>query len=219
MSNTLEESGAVLPAIPDGFDPRLRRALQRLFGTKLSLQALGETATPTFDSVALSSLTVGDTVVVGTGGVLTGSGGTTAIKRCKAFCSADFNIPNSVDTAVDMDSEHFDTDSWHSNSVNPSRITVSVSGFYIVTFFVGIGSIGVADVTVSLRVNGVSGGSFALGDIVYAQPDGSHSVAVQGTCHLELSATDFVQVGVLQNSGSTVGSKAVLSVTKIGELT
>lgn len=63
------------------------------------------------------------------------SSGSGAATTAAAYRSTSQSIPNgSVDTAVSLDAEYHDTFAGHSTVSNTSRVTVSTSGYYRVTF-------------------------------------------------------------------------------------
>ena len=50
----------------------------------------------------------------------------------KVYNNANISVPNAQTTLIAFNSEMFDTDSMHSTSTNPSRITINTAGKYLV---------------------------------------------------------------------------------------
>ena len=74
----------------------------------------------------------------------------------KAWTGASFALPSGADTVIDLVQETFDTNSFHDNSVNPSRLTVTDAGYYRVNANFGIISGATSQVGIlSIRKNGV----------------------------------------------------------------
>lgn len=187
-----------------------RHAMNLMIGTTQVLQELGETATPTFDSVALSSMTPGDTVIVGPGGVLTGSSGSGIVPSLRLLGGGTKGIAVTSIILTWSATEH-DNTSWFSG---PSTdITVDADGLYAIQATVLAGSGGTTNHEVSLLVNGLGVNSTAA-----SFSDGVVPVNTTVPTVLSLSAGDVITV---QYSGDPAVSEvtgAVISVTKIGVL-
>jgi len=111
------------------------------------------------------------------------------------------SIPNSADTLYSFTAEEYDTDGYHDNSTNPSRITIPSGrgGYYhlgaSLAFAAGTGIVYPRFLKNGSAINGGQG----------AQPNnagfGPH--ANFGT-DIHLAAGDYVEVNVFQNSGGSL---------------
>lgn len=118
------------------------------------------------------------------------------------------SIPNNALTAVIFSRENYDTDSMHSVSVNPSRITFTTAGVYLVTGYIVFDSDATpsGDRVVEIRKNGV--------DIVAHDARGAGGTdlrpAISVACQEQFSATDYVELLVHQTSGGALDVLASL---------
>jgi hypothetical protein len=106
------------------------------------------------------------------------------------------DIPNATATIVTFNRETWDDDSYHSTSTNPSRLTVATAGKYLVT----ARGIWEAHATgfrqLSLFVNGSLVNTVKLMDAV-----DNTAPTMDVTAMLKLTASQYVEVKVEQNSG------------------
>lgn len=121
---------------------------------------------------------------------------------CRAFHSSNISIANNTLTAVNLDSEEYDTDTMHSTSSNNSRITFTTAGTYTVTFNCMWNKTvaGLGDREAFIRVNGSSyiahdskrqgGADLFIGHSVVAQDD--------------FGAGDYVEGVVRQTTGTNL---------------
>ena len=77
------------------------------------------------------------TVAAGVPSWATPAVSTPTFNGCRAYKNSYESIPNSTTTVISWDAEDFDTNSYHSNSVNNSRMTVPSTGYYQITGFFG----------------------------------------------------------------------------------
>ena len=116
---------------------------------------------------------------------------------CNLYNSATQSIPNATDTNFTYDSEYFDTNGFHSNSPNPSRITIPTGygGKYLV-------NVSTDDPTTSglstlkLRKNGTN--------LKYQILSGITRSEFTKVCSwvVDLAAADYLEVMIYQNQGS-----------------
>jgi hypothetical protein len=126
--------------------------------------------------------------------------------RCRLWAPAVQSIPNAAYTALTFSGELYDTDSMHSTTTNPTRITATTSGLYHVeaagTFQPNatgrrLGSIfvnGAQLPTDSVDTQPVSSGS--IGTTVIAQGD------------YQLAAGDYLEFRLYQDSGAAINTYA-----------
>jgi len=116
--------------------------------------------------------------------------------------SADQTITNSVITAVTWDTETADTNSYHSTSVNTSRITVPATGKYLMTYGVAFAANATAQRYGWLGKNGNTSDRF--NGYIQGNASGSDKSAYLGMSVEVLTAADYWEVYVFQNSGSNL---------------
>ena len=63
-------------------------------------------------------------VLTVSGGVPVWANGGAAFSGCSLFTFSTLSIPTATESYIDFDDENFDTDTFHSTSTNPSRITI-----------------------------------------------------------------------------------------------
>lgn len=121
----------------------------------------------------------------------------------RAYNSAALSISNNAETALTFDSERFDTSNLHSVSTNTSRMTAPVNGIYVITANVSWAANATGIRRVFLRWN-------ASSNIAYSQVSAtSASVTAQNVATVySLAASEYVEVFVLQTSGSALNIEA-----------
>jgi len=122
---------------------------------------------------------------------------TSAYERATLSLTVDQSIGAGAFTPVAWDQEDIDVGDIHDNAVNPSRITVSKPGDYLL----------IADIQFDASAAGNRGVRFAKNGVVLAQTEIVRS-AVGGTdtfldkaSFVRLAADDFIEVEVFQSSG------------------
>ncbi len=115
------------------------------------------------------------------------------------YTNAAFSLPSSPSrTVIDFVAETLDTGSFHDNSSNPSRLTITTAAYYRVT----------ANITVVVSTNAITAN---LGILKNGSLVGSHLnlVGISASQTLQLSvidlaaATDYYEVGLIQQSTDT----------------
>lgn len=118
--------------------------------------------------------------------------------------TANTGIANGTATTIDFTTELFDTDAFHDNTTNPSRITIPTgkSGKYLVT--------------ASTAWDGIAAGGdrqyrvLKNGALLSGTPNNNWQAVANGTVAqpyvnvFNLVATDYLQFDVVQYSGSTI---------------
>ena len=158
--------------------------------------------------LATSGTTTGTRLAVGGATEVLTSDGTDAawsaagggsLKGCRVYNSATQTVSSTVVTELTWDSETFDTDAFHSTASATGRITIPAGegGKYIIyaNLQPQVRSSGL--VNVITRVNG--------SDAAWSKWDNPNDGFFAGVWDiLDLSAADYVQCFVYQDSGSTV---------------
>lgn len=82
-------------------------------------------------------------------------GGAAAFAGASVYTSSAVSIPNGTLTTVTWNAEDFDTNSYHSTSVNTGRLTVPSAGKYLINVMIGWDTTAnTTTKTISLRKNG-----------------------------------------------------------------
>lgn len=124
----------------------------------------------------------------------------------RVYVNASFALPSAAATTIDFVGETFDTNTFHDNAVNPSRLTVPVAGYYRIFASIGITSGAAAAVgTMILRKNG----SVILTNALHQHVGGSVQVSfILGETVL-LAASDYVELRLSQSSGNSWTTSAL----------
>lgn len=131
-----------------------------------------------------------------------GSGATPATVGCSVYNTTTQSISNNTDTGVTFNSEHFDTDGFHSTVSNTEKLTIpsGKDGKYLITASGMWATSNVGTRFFRLQKNGTTNlGNGAKQDTV---PSGAFS---QSVCEVvDLVAGDYITVDVYQSSGSSL---------------
>ena len=120
---------------------------------------------------------------------------------CRVYMSAaTTSIANSTWTTVSFDSEVYDTDGFHSTSVNTSRITIpsGKAGYYLIIATTDFAQNSTAARGNIIMVNGTEKA------IVSATPNTSEGATFNNSVILALSVGDYVETQVRQTSGGAL---------------
>jgi len=166
--------------------------------------------TTTGDTIYSSSGSTPARLGIGsTGQVLTVAGGvpswatpassTPTFVGCRVTPTADKSISNATATVLDFGSETFDTDGFHDNSTNNSRITIpsGKGGKYLVQMCAAFQSNGTGTRQSFIYKNGAS-------IIYFEQQAGTGNTSPNNSVVLDLAAADYLQFYVSQNSGGSL---------------
>lgn len=113
------------------------------------------------------------------------------------------SISNGSNTALTWDSEHFDTDGFHSTSSNTSRITIpsGKGGKYLFNGF----SFYAANAT-GVRVAKLFKNGAELFESNFNKGDGTNFTVINISAIIDLVATDYIEFVTLQNSGGNLNA-------------
>lgn len=122
---------------------------------------------------------------------------------CRVFASSAQSVANSTDTAAAFANESYDTDSFHNNVTNNSRLTIpaGLSGYYRLTCNIGFATSASGRRIIQVRLNG--GASLCAGELTPAlgvEPTGTL------TDTFFLSAGDYIELLLFQNSGASLNT-------------
>lgn len=129
---------------------------------------------------------------------------------CRATRTSALSISDNTLTVVTLPTEAWDTHTMHSINVDTSRIVVPYTGLYRVTASVTWASNSTNQRQANLLVNGASA---SAGEVKAASTISSATV----TAELSLTANDYVELQVFQNSGGALNlDNASLTVSYVG---
>jgi hypothetical protein len=121
---------------------------------------------------------------------------------CRVYASSAQSISNATDTKMAFANESFDTDAFHSNVTNNTRITIptGLGGYYRVTFSVGFAANALGRRIYAILYNG---GITSQGELTPAA-----SVEPVGTVTdtYFLNAADYLEVNLYQTSGGSLNT-------------
>lgn len=119
---------------------------------------------------------------------------------CSVSNSAGDPIANDSEEVVLWDSESFDTALMHSTVSNTGRITAPVAGKYRFTAYVAIGASATGFRYAALKKNGTD----YLIVVEENDPSASRPTRLNPSRLVQMSAGDYVEVAVFQNSGGSL---------------
>ncbi len=125
--------------------------------------------------------------------------------RVNAFSGTGIATATSTSTLVTFDNESWDTDSMHSTTTNPSRITINTSGQYLVSFYARFPPNATGYRMLNLRLNsgGSSSGGSTLSTIAIAAAP-TTSTFVTRTLELTCNSGDHYEMFATQSSGASL---------------
>jgi hypothetical protein len=209
MANPTTNYGFVLPTstdlvtdLPADFDVALQGVDTRLKalqpGTTLGDLAYSSATANTNTRLAIGSNGQVLTVSGGVPSWAAAAGGSTYAGVSVGNTSGSLSVTNTTWTAVPWTAEDFDTDSFHDNVTNNSRVTIPAgkAGKYLVSAFGTFDSNTTNARYMSIYKNGTAVKMFA-----YKAAD--IFPTIQADLVMNLAVNDYVQIYVYQDSGST----------------
>lgn len=119
---------------------------------------------------------------------------------CRVFNSANISVANNTVVALTFDSERWDTATLHDTSTNPSRITITEPGLYII----GAGIAYAANATGRRGLLIRRNGSITSLDETVLAVAGGFETRMSGSTLINLVAGDYVELLAFQTSGSAL---------------
>lgn len=156
-----------------------------------------------------------------TGQVLTVSGGIPAWASAGssfvgAAVSGNPSIPNGVYTATAFTAEDFDTNGYHDNSTNNTRITIpsGKAGYYLITMAAGLPTLAPTKVQ-RLYKNGANA-TWANGSGYNANINIEGNASIQSSYMMNLAVGDYIEQYVYQNSGANANVASWINIVYLG---
>lgn len=119
-------------------------------------------------------------------------------------------LNNNTATAIDFDSERFDTDNMHSTSSNISRITINTAGLYVVGAHISVtGETDYTSLVADLRVSGTT--LIARDRILTAGTYSASEPHLFVVTLYKFTATQYVELVVTQENTSANAEATVIS--------
>lgn len=122
------------------------------------------------------------------------------VPQARAFNNANISAGASTVVALTFNSEHFNNGGVHSTSVNSGRLTAPITGFYLIGGHVSYAANATGFRVTTIRLNGTT-------DIAADERGnngGSEPVNVSLSSAYQLTAGQYVELTVLQNSGGAL---------------
>lgn len=130
---------------------------------------------------------------------------------CSLYKTQSQSIPNSTNTVVTFNAELWDTADMHDNQTNNSRITIPVAGKYHIWATIVFTTNSAGDRAAFIQRNGSTPLAYT-----YFGACSSVPTALPFSFVAQLSAGDYIELVVWQNSGTTLDLSAGSTLTKFG---
>lgn len=125
----------------------------------------------------------------------TGASSGMSVLAARVYNSAAQSISNATDTALSFDTENYDTDTIHDNSTNPSRLTCTTGGKYIIEGMATFAANATGVRTISIKLNGTT---VLATQTIPSLSTGTVPISIHTV--YSLVATDYVELIVNQTS-------------------
>ena len=124
-----------------------------------------------------------------------------------AYTIASAPLASATATALDFDTERWDTGDLHSPTTNPSRFTVPLTGRYVVTASscFDISATGMRHLYIRVNGTGVQGYSEVFG-VLGVNPTAGNQTELSTSAVLTLNTNDYVEAIVWQNTGGALNT-------------
>ena len=124
---------------------------------------------------------------------------------CRLVCAASQTITTATDTLVTLGTNEFDTDSMGTTGAS-AKITINTTGIYQVSYSITLGpNAGGTFRAATIVKNGTGSPNAGTGLFWGTAPfSGAYTTTFRGSGLLSLTAADYLQLSVYQDSGSSV---------------
>ena len=145
---------------------------------------------------------------------ITSGGGGGGESGARVTMSSNLNIPDNTAITVGFDQEDFDTDDYHDNVTNNTRLTVPEDGLYIVAANFEFASNTTGDRAANILINGTTTTA-----ILRVPPANTFNTRLPLSSIVQLSSGDYLEFIVFQNSGVALNLNAAntwFAISKFG---
>jgi hypothetical protein len=134
---------------------------------------------------------------------------TPALVGARVYKAADQTITNNTQTALNFDSERFDSDTFHDTVTNNTRLTIpaSMGGNYIIGGGINFAANATGQRVLYIYVNGTGAGFPIVADTNI--PGAATAVYMNVSTLFHFSAADYAELIVYQTSGGNLSVTAV----------
>jgi len=129
-------------------------------------------------------------------------------RGCSLYRTADQSIANSTATNISWDIELYDTDAYHDNSVNPTRITIpsGLGGKYLISTTIPYAANGTGQRVGYIQINGSLAYLTAQGDL-----SATIGTFVDYVYTASLTAGDYIEIQTFQDSTAALNVLGAVS--------
>ena len=131
-----------------------------------------------------------------------------AFKGCLLIATSDQTISNSTTTVLNWQSETYDTDNFHDNSSNNSRVTIPTTGYYLFYGYLRYTS----NATGYRLINFLKNGSTQSIDAPNFTPGAGGDAICFNYQVMSLTAGDYIEAMTVQTSGGNLVVKTTQSI-------
>lgn len=121
------------------------------------------------------------------------------VECARVYHSVDQSIPNNAWTALNFDSESFDTDTIHDTVTNNTRLTCKTAGKYLIIGQSRFNGNATGGRGLAIYRNGASIAS------VFGDAEGGNTWVKNVAAIYDLAVNDYVELTAFQNSGAPLG--------------
>jgi hypothetical protein len=177
-------------------------------GAVAALDDVGDVnaATPSDGDVLTWDATPGEWVAAASGGGATFAGVSVTHNANQSIAN------NTAYITLAFNTENFDSDGFHDNATNNSRLTVptGLGGVYLCSFLVDFPSdgSGTGQRYANVRKNGAT---VVINDVGFSEV-GMDAVRISASLPIQLAAGDYVELRVFQNSGGALDCRSLSGV-------
>ena len=131
--------------------------------------------------------------------------------------NATTSLTSNVTSYLTYTTENWDTNTFHDNSTNTTRITIpsGYGGKYLISGYIGFGGVGSDVFEISLRKNG--GNAFPGGQFLLMPNNAANTAAGSFATVLSLVATDYLELGMrTTNTNANYAVNSLFQATYLG---
>jgi hypothetical protein len=131
--------------------------------------------------------------------------------------NATTSLTSNVTSYLTYTTENWDTNTFHDNSTNTTRITIpsGYGGKYLISGYIGFGGVGSDVFEISLRKNG--GNAFPGGQFLLMPNNAANTAAGSFATVLNLVATDYLELGMrTTNTNANYAVNSLFQATYLG---